>query len=507
MLLYILKSIFCLFLFLGFYHLVLEKEKMHRFNRFYLLGSIVFAFIVPSFTITVITPTEFIEPVVQEFQMIEQMQTSDVVFVEETEINYMNYVYGLYIIVSGILCFFFIKNLLKILSKTKKNEKVSYYDATVILLKEKILPHTFLKYIFINKNEYANDQQEQLILTHELAHVKQKHSIDVLLIELLQIVFWCIPVFKLYKKAIQLNHEFLADDAVLKSHKNISEYQHILLNTSAQNNNIYLASNLNYSLTKKRLLMMTTPNSKTNILLKKLMVIPLTAGFIFAFAQRVEAQEKKQKLQIKEIKPVSIKVIKRKEKDSKPQVIEIKPVKIEVVKKKNSKKTSKPQVKEIKPVSIKVINRRKKDSKPQVIEIKPVKIEVIKNEKKDKKELNDFKERNNIVTLQSKSKKTQIREIEEQELKEAEKRRIAQEKVNKIVSKSKHKPAVTGGKMKMSILEYVKMWRKKDARFLYNKKPITGENAIKLVSKNKNIRVYTAGKFDDPTLVYISDKK
>ena len=302
MLLYILKSIFCLFLFLGFYHLVLEKEKMHRFNRFYLLGSIVFAFIVPSFTITVITPTEFIEPVVQEFQMIEQMQTSDVVFVEETEINYMNYVYGLYIIVSGILCFFFIKNLHKILSKTKKNEKVSYYDATVILLKEKILPHTFLKYIFINKNEYTNDQQEQLILTHELAHVKQKHSIDVLFIELLQIVFWCIPVFKLYKKAIQLNHEFLADDAVIKSHKNISEYQHILLNTSAQNNNIYLASNLNYSLTKKRLLMMTTPSSKTKILLKKLMVVPLTAGFIFAFAQRVEAQENKNIPQIVEVK-------------------------------------------------------------------------------------------------------------------------------------------------------------------------------------------------------------
>ena len=93
-----------------------------------------------------------------------------------------------------------------------------------------------------------------------------------LFIELLQIAFWFIPIFKLYKKAIQLNHEFLADDAVIKSHKNITEYQYVLLNTSAQNNNIYLASNLNYSLTKKRLLMMTTPSSNTKILLKKLLV-------------------------------------------------------------------------------------------------------------------------------------------------------------------------------------------------------------------------------------------
>lgn len=300
MLLYLLKTTFCLVLFLGFYHLVLEKEKMHRFNRFYLLGSIVFAFLVPSFTITV-SPTEFIEPIVQEYQMVYQMQTTSIASIEETEINYINYVYGLYLLTSGILLFYFVKNLHKILLKTRKNEKVNYYTATVILLKEKILPHTFLKYIFINKNEYINDKTEQLILTHELAHVKQKHSLDVLFIELLQIAFWFIPIFRFYKKAIQLNHEFLADDAVIKAHKNISEYQHLLLNVSTQENKIYLASNLNYSLTKKRLLMMTTPSSKTNILLKKLLVLPLTAGFIFAFAQRVEAKEKKNDPQVIEV--------------------------------------------------------------------------------------------------------------------------------------------------------------------------------------------------------------
>lgn len=292
MLLYLLKTTFCLVLFLGFYHLVLEKEKMHRFNRFYLLGSIVFAFLVPSFTITVST-TEFIEPIVQEYQMVDQMQTTSIASIEEAEINYINYATGLYLLISGILIFYFVKNLHKILLKTRKNEKVNYYTATVILLKEKILPHTFLKYIFINKDEYINDKSEQLILTHELEHVKQKHSLDILFIELLQIAFWFIPLFRFYKKVIQLNHEFLADDAVIKEHKNISEYQHLLLNVSTQENNIYLASNLNYSLTKKRLVMMTKPSSKTNILLKKLLVLPLTAGFIFAFAQRIEAKETK----------------------------------------------------------------------------------------------------------------------------------------------------------------------------------------------------------------------
>ena len=296
MLLYLLKTTFCLLLFLGFYHLVLEKEKMHRFNRFYLLGSIVFAFLVPSFIITV-APTEFVEPIAQEL-IINQADAINAV----NEISYQSYLVGLYLLITFLLFTYFGKNIHKVLSKTRRNEKISYYSATIILLKEKVLPHTFLRYIFINKEEFKNDNSEQYILTHELAHVKQKHSLDVLFIELLQIVFWFIPIFKFYKKAVQLNHEFLADDAVIKLHENITEYQHLLLKTTAQNNNIYLASNLNYSLTKKRLLMMTTPSSKTKILFKKLAIIPLITGFIFAFSQKVEAQQKKQKPQVIEVK-------------------------------------------------------------------------------------------------------------------------------------------------------------------------------------------------------------
>ena len=296
MLLYLLKTTFCLLLFLGFYHLVLEKEKMHRFNRFYLLGSIVFAFLVPSFIITV-APTEFVEPIAQEL-IINQADAINAV----NEISYQSYLVGLYLLIAFLLFTYFGKNIHKVLSKTRRNEKISYYSATIILLKEKVLPHTFLRYIFINKEEFKNDNSEQYILTHELAHVKQKHSLDVLFIELLQIVFWFIPIFKFYKKAVQLNHEFLADDAVIKLHENITEYQHLLLKTTAQNNNIYLASNLNYSLTKKRLLMMTTPSSKTKILFKKLAIIPLITGFIFAFSQKVEAQQKKQKPQVIEVK-------------------------------------------------------------------------------------------------------------------------------------------------------------------------------------------------------------
>ena len=289
---YIIKATICLVLLLGFYHFVLEKEKMHRFNRFYLISAIIFSFIVPSFIITV-APVEFIAPILDNSEFVSQVLSIETSTIQAAqEIDYTNYFIGLYILISAILLLILTKKITQILVQTRRNKKVSYFSATVVLLKEQIVPYSFLQYIFLNKFTYQTNTIEQQILTHELAHVQQKHSLDVLFIEVLQNLFWFNPIFRYYKKAIQLNHEFLADDAVIQSHKNISEYQYLLLNTTAQQNNIYLASNFNYSLTKKRLLMMTKPSSKTKILLKKLLVLPLIAGFIFAFAQRVEAQEK-----------------------------------------------------------------------------------------------------------------------------------------------------------------------------------------------------------------------
>lgn len=290
-------------LLLGFYHLVLEKEKMHQFNRFYLLGSVVFSLLVPSFIITV-PAAEFVEPMITatSFDSNIPYPNSEITTVPIQEIDYTNYLISFYIVISAILFFLFVRKIYSLLLKIKQNKKVSYFKATVVLLKEQVLPHTFLNYIFINKNEYQTDNLEQQILTHELTHVQQKHTLDVLFIKVMEILFWFNPIFRFYRKAIQLNHEFLADDAVINSHKNISEYQHLLVSKTAQNNNIYLASNFNYSLTKKRLLMMTTPSSKTKILLKKLLILPLIVGFVFAFAQRVEAQENKDLPQVVEVK-------------------------------------------------------------------------------------------------------------------------------------------------------------------------------------------------------------
>jgi len=118
------------------------------------------------------------------------------------------------------------------------------------------------------------------------------------------------------------------------------------------------------------------------------------------------------------------------------------------------------------------------------------------------KELKAFKKKNNILPLSSLS--------EIQELKATEKLRIAHEKKHKSLNLKNNdsRAVVSGGKMKMSLLETVKMWIKKGAGFVYNNKAITAKKGVEIVSKNKKIRVYSVeeerGK---PILVYISDKK
>jgi hypothetical protein len=112
------------------------------------------------------------------------------------------------------------------------------------------------------------------LIIHEQAHCQQYHSIDILFIEIIKIIFWFNPIIWILKKEMQLNHEYLADTKVLQT-KSLKSYQDILLNLVFRNNSTYLASNFNYSLTKKRLIMMTKNNSSMKSMVRKITIVPL----------------------------------------------------------------------------------------------------------------------------------------------------------------------------------------------------------------------------------------
>ncbi len=287
MLIYIIKSTSILALLLLFYKLILEKERIHIFKRFFLLTSVLLAIGIPAITFTTYIETSAaIEPMLLE-NNIELTQ-------ERANINYLQIglwsLYGLGVLFFGIR---FLVNLSRLFDKIRSNEKVKSNQFVYVLIHSLTTPHTFFKYIFFDKNHYKAKLIRKEVIIHEQAHASQLHSFDVLCIELLQIIFWFNPFIYLLKNNVKLNHEFLADEAVLKAGVKLKEYQHILLEHSFTDNNYPLANAINYASIKKRFKIMKTKTPSRNSWLKSTLLLPLLAVLIFGFSEKAIIQQDK----------------------------------------------------------------------------------------------------------------------------------------------------------------------------------------------------------------------
>jgi len=298
MIIYILKFSACLAIFLAFYKLFLERENMHQFKRFYLLGSIVTSIAIPFITFTTYVEPQ---PIVDGFNEIVPLSSD---LVSETAENPTNYlpiilwsIYGIGLSLFGLKFGF---NLSQIILKIKKNPNLKDSIFINVLLQDLVSPHTFFSYIFLNKYKYETHQIPEEVLLHEQTHAKQKHSIDILLIEILQVIFWFNPLIHVIKNAIKLNHEFLADKAVLNKGVETSNYQKVLLAFSTNDNNIQLANAINYSSIKKRITVMKTQTSKQKIWLRSIVLLPLLALTLYSFSDRIEIIEEKNQLELLE---------------------------------------------------------------------------------------------------------------------------------------------------------------------------------------------------------------
>lgn len=277
MMIYLLKSSLCLSAFLLVYYFILEQENMHVFKRFYLLFSLVFSFIVP-FISYEFKAENAIVAASNNFQTV----VLPAIQISSEENYFSTILYIIYGLITFAFLARFIWNLYTIQKVRNTAEIINFQNAKLALVDAPILPHTFGNTIFINKLSYESEAIETELFTHELAHVREKHTLDVLLIELLKTIFWFNPLLILYKRAIQLNHEFLADYTVISVQNKISNYQYLLLSQSKQACNLYLTSNLNSFLkTKKRFIMMTKTTSKVREILSQLSVLPVVAGLIF----------------------------------------------------------------------------------------------------------------------------------------------------------------------------------------------------------------------------------
>lgn len=292
MIAYILKSALCALFFLLFYRFLIEKEKMLRFKRFFLLGALVFSLLIP---FADIPPLLYSIPSVEEISSnIYDFTTANVEaeFVDSQPqrqvvvraFPWISVVAGLYFFVVSILLVRFVRNLFGILKLGKSGQMIRRGKVRIVLEDRLNISFSFFNYVFISKNDYENSNIRNKILIHELIHIKQMHSADVMFVELLIAFFWFNPVLYLYRRAIKLNHEFLADEGVINSTGDVYTYQRLLVERAASPCACSLISNFNYRITKKRLIMMTKTTSRRSFLFKMALLVPafLIAGGVFS---------------------------------------------------------------------------------------------------------------------------------------------------------------------------------------------------------------------------------
>jgi biopolymer transport protein ExbD len=188
----------------------------------------------------------------------------------------------------GVLIFLlkFCRNLNHIISRIQGNPKLKSEGFTNVLVSNLKIPHTFFSYIFYNKYNFEHNTIPREVLVHEQAHARQKHSVDIILVELLQIIFWFNPLIYLIKRDVKLNHEFLADRAVIDKGIKPATYQTLLLAFSSNAEHQELANAINYSSIKKRFTVMNTHTSKRSIWMRSVLLLPVLAILLYGFTER-----------------------------------------------------------------------------------------------------------------------------------------------------------------------------------------------------------------------------
>ena len=249
------------------YVFFLRKETFFKLNRIFLLGSVLFSVILPFLKFRVFAPKSVMlaEITVTPYRnMVESVTVYSHGFTGSVEQAILSTNLLIFAYLGGVIFFLgrFLFRAVQLFLIIRQNEVQKLDGFKLILLEKDISPYSFLDYVFVSRSVQNSDGYDRMI-THELEHIKQGHSFDVIILELLTAFQWFNPFMWMLRRAIRENHEFLADKAVLTSGVSRGYYKKLLLNQFV-GGQLVIANNFNYSLIKNRIKMMSKiKSSKT----------------------------------------------------------------------------------------------------------------------------------------------------------------------------------------------------------------------------------------------------
>ena len=282
---YILKTSLCLALFYLFYRLLLSKETFHRFNRIALLGVLVLSCLIPFAKVTIQEAPEVGQVSLLLEEMMVSVQEPEAVL-EETSARFPWIALLMLVYVSGILFFlgrhlWSLARMLRLLRFARKEQLQG--GVTLFVHREKVAPFSWMRMIAVSEDDLA--ENGQAILTHERAHIHNRHSWDLLLAEVCAFFQWFNPAAWLLKQELQTIHEYEADEWVIKNGIDAKTYQLLIIKKAVGARLYSIANSFNHSSLKKRITMMIKKKSNPWARMKYLYVLPLAAIAVAAFAR------------------------------------------------------------------------------------------------------------------------------------------------------------------------------------------------------------------------------
>ncbi|RKE90804.1 M56 family metallopeptidase [Ichthyenterobacterium magnum] len=276
---YLIKASVIIGIFYVCYKLFLQRETFFQSNRWFIIIGVITSFVAPLIIIPIYT---YIEPK----QTLHTFSNNIITTIESSEtietINWDSLFLVLYFLGTSILGARLLIQMYSLSTLIYRSNKYRSGKYIHVKVEDNISPFSFFNWVVYNPNQFNNNELKQII-THEKVHVNQYHSLDIILIEIATIVFWCNPLIWLYKKELQQNLEFIADNKAQQKSNCEKSYQHLLLKTSVPQYQLALTNNFYNSLIKNRIVMLHKPKSKQSSLWKYMFILPALALFLMSF--------------------------------------------------------------------------------------------------------------------------------------------------------------------------------------------------------------------------------
>lgn len=279
---WLIESGISLSLFYLVYRIFLNRENLFQSNRGFLLFALLFSVALPFIQI----PSPIQDLHYSHYLHGVEVTANMALVSTETgkSISLLQMIWVVYLAGAVFMFSIFIFRLALLIRIIHNNSSLNNGNIRIVSTNIEHSSFSFLNFLVINDRHLSTEQKEKII-EHESVHIRQFHSIDILVVELLAILQWFNPFIWFYKTSLKELHEYLADREVIKKGTNIPEYQQLLLNFQLRKQFLTLANNFNYSLTKKRFIMMTKTKTSKFAGIKMVVTLPVIFMMILSLTK------------------------------------------------------------------------------------------------------------------------------------------------------------------------------------------------------------------------------